>query len=1480
MVNGFLQEIPKQQEASNKFTNGPKSNTASDGISASSRGLAPDILFPSPNALVPCSSRASFSTMLTLRGSPAFSTFRLQKLLQDLVAAGIPARAVGAEFIHIVDTTGELTAAQREVLEKLLTYGPSRAAAEVNGIAQIVAPRPGTISPWSSKATDIAHICGLTTVKRIERVIAYSIDVGADGLDTRFPFSPIDSTQQQTLRAKLHDRMTQVVFGDLPACAALFRHEAPRAMSSVPVLAAGRSALVAANLDLGLALAEDEIDYLVNAFTGLGRDPNDIELMMFAQANSEHCRHKIFNATWDIDGKQQDKSLFQMIKNTYQLHSDGILSAYKDNAAVLTGTPGGRFYVDPRTNEYGAHQEDIHILCKVETHNHPTAISPFPGAATGSGGEIRDEGATGRGSKPKAGLTGFTVSNLKIPGAIQPWEKENGKPGRIVSALDIMIEGPLGAAAFNNEFGRPSINGYFRTYEAEVPSAQVPSDKNQVSSPVGPSLVDAPSGFSSAISAPSALKNQDSAPDTSGPSTIDSRPSTELRGYHKPIMLAGGLGNIKTDHIKKGAINPGDKLIVLGGPAMLIGLGGGAASSMASGTGNEDLDFASVQRDNAEMERRCQEVIDRCWALDDENPISFIHDVGAGGISNALPELVNDGGRGGRFQLRAVPNDEPGMSPLEIWCNESQERYVLAVPAARLEVFEQLCARERCPFAVVGEATEKKQLVLEDSHFKNTPIDLPLEVLLGKPPRMSRSDKSLTRPLRPLALGHLSLADAVRRVLSHPTVADKTFLISIGDRTLGGLIVRDQMVGPWQVPVADCAVTAASFDVYTGEAMAMGERTPVAVNNAAASARLAVGEALTNLAAAQIGDIGKVNLSANWMAAPALPGDGADLFAAVKAVGMELCPALGITIPVGKDSMSMSTAWKDRETGENKRITAPTSLIISAFAPVSDIRLSLTPQLQYDRNLPTEHTEHPENNSANSDSVSSVYSVGTPSAFSLGQIGDTVLLLIDLGRSKNRLGGSILAQVVSQTGEAPPDVDNPADLKNFWKVIQQLGRDKKILAYHDRSDGGLLATVVEMAFAGHVGVDLEIPHLHDPFTALFNEELGAVIQIREEDFDDVYLALREHGLKACVSRVGTLNPHYALRVKQSGREIFNENLSALRALWSDVTRRIAAMRDNPACAESEFQLKLDRTDPGITPKITFDYSSARSVESGRSVQSTSARPSVAILREQGVNGEVEMAAAFTRAGFKAVDVHMTDILSGRVSLKDFRGLVACGGFSYGDVLGAGEGWAKSVLFHANARAEFKAFFAREDAFALGVCNGCQMMSNLKSIIPGADLWPRFVQNQSERYEGRFVSVKIERSPSILFKGMEGSVIPIAVAHGEGYAEFASPEAARQFSSSGLVSGRFVATPPALASRRSLGESGLVQEAVSTEQYPLNPNGSPFGITALASATGRVTILMPHPERVHRSACMSWSPKDWPEASPWMKLFYNARTWVG
>jgi phosphoribosylformylglycinamidine synthase len=1369
--------------------------------------------------------------MLILRGSPALSEFRLRKLLQDLASSGLPVRAVSADFHHVAELGGELTHDQRGILEKLLTYGPSRASAPVRGLVQIVAPRPGTISPWSSKATDIAHICGLSVVRRIERVVHYTFAFDDGSGRPNQSTSPIPPENQAKVAARIHDRMTQAVFGSLDELAVLFSHATPRPLASVPVLARGRVALVEANQSLGLALAEDEIDYLVKAFTSLGRDPNDIELMMFAQANSEHCRHKIFNATWEIDGAACDRSLFQMIKNTHQLHSEGILSAYRDNAAVLAGSRGGRFYADPLTGEYAAHDEAIHLLCKVETHNHPTAISPFAGAATGSGGEIRDEGATGRGAKPKAGLTGFTVSNLRLPGGVQPWEKDHGKPDRIVSALDIMIEGPLGGAAFNNEFGRPNINGYFRTFEAEVPAAVVGRGV-----PAEPSAHPEGSPY----------------------------PATELRGYHKPIMLAGGLGNIKEAHVQKGAINPGDKLIVLGGPAMLIGLGGGAASSVGSGHGSEDLDFASVQRDNAEMERRCQEVIDRCWALGADNPISFIHDVGAGGLSNALPELVNDGGRGGRFRLRSIPNDEPGMSPLEIWCNESQERYVMAVPADRLDLFRQLCVRERAPFAIVGEATEEKRLIVEDTHFHNQPIDMPLEVLLGKPPRMSRKEVSLRRPQKTLDLGELPLAELVRRVLSHPTVADKTFLISIGDRTLGGLICRDQMVGPWQLPVADCAVTAASYDVYTGEAMAMGERTPVAVNNAAASARLAVGEALTNLAAAQIGDLGKVNLSANWMAAPSVPGDGADLYAAVHAVGMELCPALGITIPVGKDSMSMSTVWRDG--AAEKRVTAPVSLIVSAFAAVADIRLSLTPQLQYDsevgRGVPAEPpsaTAHPE---------------GSP--YPQGPVGETVLLLIDLGRGKDRLGGSILAQVVSQLGAETPDVDRADDLKNFWNAIQQLGRERQILAYHDRSDGGLLATVVEMAFAGHVGVDLEFEGgSSDSVEArLFSEEMGAVIQVRTADLDAVTAVLKAHGLDRCSSRIGKLNQVHRFSVHDSGTLLFEDDLFALRAIWSEVTRHIQSLRDNPACSEQEFRLKLDSSNPGITPVITFEVGRGVPAESlsatahpegspYRKPSPSRTRPAVAILREQGVNGEVEMAAAFTRAGFKAVDVHMTDILGGRVSLQDFRGLAACGGFSYGDVLGAGEGWAKSVLFNDRARAEFTAFFAREDAFALGVCNGCQMMSNLKSIIPGAEPWPRFVQNQSERYEGRFVSIKIENSPSVLFRDMAGSIIPIAVAHGEGYAEFKDAAAQQAMNKSGLVAGRFVDNYHRV-----------------TELYPLNPNGSPAGMTALTTSTGRVTIMMPHPERVFRSVCMSWSPRDWPEDSPWMKLFHNAREWVG
>ena len=1286
--------------------------------------------------------------MIILRGSPALSSFREQKLLSDFNQASLPVKGVYAEYVHVVDLESELSPEEKTTLEKLLTYGPSREAREPEGTLFVVAPRPGTISPWSSKATDIAHICGLSGVKRVERAIAYYVDFNGGVTDSVL----------KAVKAKIHDRMTEKVFPALHLLDVLFMHDAPKKLVEVPIMTEGRNALVRADKEMGLALSPAEIDYLVESFSALKRNPTDVELYMFAEMNSEHCRHKVFGAEWTIDGEKKDLSLFQMIKNTYKMHSTNILSAYKDNAAVMNGAKrAGRYYADPKTNRYGWHEEAIPILMKVETHNHPTAISPFPGAATGSGGEIRDEGATGRGSKPKAGLTGYSVSNLKIPGYEQPWEKDFGNPSRLASPLDIMIEGPLGGAAFNNEFGRPNILGYFRTFEEEVPSSK----------------------------------------------------GSEVRGYHKPIMLAGGLGNIKEEFIAKGHINPGDALIALGGPAMLIGLGGGAASSVTSGSGNEDLDFASVQRGNPEMQRRCQEVIDRCWALEKDNPISFIHDVGAGGLSNAFPELVSDGGLGGKFELRKVPNDEPDMSPYEIWSNESQERYVIAVPQEKMKTFDEICKRERCPYAVVGTAVAERELTLTDSHFGNTPVDMPLDVLLGKPPRMIRDNRSEKRPLTPTTLNSRSVAEVAKRVLANPSVADKTFLITIGDRSVTGMIARDQMVGPWQVPVADVAVTTATLDSYEGEAMSIGERAPVALISPAASARMAVAEALTNMAAARIDDMGRINLSANWMASPNYEGDGADLYEAVKSIGMELCPELGITIPVGKDSMSMSTVWEDEKGKHN--VTAPISVVISAFAPVSDARKTLTPMLLQKKSR---------------------------------------LLLVDLSHGKNRMGASIAAQVFSELGNSAPDVESAKELRAFFETVQKLNRDGKLLAYHDKSDGGLFVAALEMAFAGHTGVSLDLSALSGTdVEKLFNEELGAVIQVADEDVESVKSAFASAGLENAVKDIGTLNDSYKFIVGD-----YSENLSDLRAIWSDTTRRIAKLRDNPECAESEYKLKLEQDDPGITPKLTFDLQMKKDYAS---------RPKMAILREQGINGEVEMAAAFDRAGFESVDVHMTDILSGRVSLSDFRGLVACGGFSYGDVLGAGEGWAKSILFNERARREFEAFFHRKDTFTLGVCNGCQMVSNLKDLIPGAEHWPRFVQNLSERFEARFVSLKVEETPSVLLKGMVGSVLPIAVAHGEGRAEFASREAAEACLKTGLVGLRYVD-----------GRHDY------TERYPLNPNGSPFGITGLTSKDGRALIMMPHPERVFRTVQYSWHPSDWGEDGPWMKLFRNAREFVG
>ncbi|MBF8779882.1 phosphoribosylformylglycinamidine synthase [Pseudomonas fulva] len=1298
--------------------------------------------------------------MLILRGAPALSAFRHGKLLEQLSQKVPAVTGLYAEFAHFAEVDGELTADQQQVLGRLLEYGPSVPVQEPAGRLFLVVPRLGTISPWASKATDIAHNCGLGNIQRLERGIAYHVT------------GELSEAEAAQVAAELHDRMTQRVLGQLEQAADLFSHAQPRPMTCVDILGGGRAALAQANVDLGLALAEDEIDYLVKAFQGLQRNPNDIELMMFAQANSEHCRHKIFNASWDIDGQAQEKSLFGMIKNTYQMHSEGVLSAYKDNASVIVGNVAGRFFPNPETRQYGAVQEPVHILMKVETHNHPTAIAPFSGASTGSGGEIRDEGATGRGAKPKAGLTGFTVSNLRIPGFEQPWEQAYGKPERIVDALDIMVEGPLGGAAFNNEFGRPALTGYFRTFEQAI---------------------ETPRG-------------------------------EEVRGYHKPIMLAGGMGNIRQEHVQKGEITVGAKLIVLGGPAMLIGLGGGAASSVATGASSADLDFASVQRENPEMERRCQEVIDRCWQLGEQNPIAFIHDVGAGGISNAFPELVNDGGRGGRFELRNVPNDEPGMAPHEIWSNESQERYVLAVSAVDFERFKAICERERCPFAVVGEATEEPHLTVTDSHFDNTPVDMPLDVLLGKPPRMHRSvtrEAELGDDFDPSGL---DLDNAVQRVLSHPAVASKSFLITIGDRTITGLVARDQMVGPWQVPVADCAVTATSFDVYTGEAMAMGERTPLALLDAPASGRMAIGETLTNLAAARIDKLSDIKLSANWMSAAGHPGEDARLYDTVKAVGMELCPELGLTIPVGKDSMSMKTQWSEQ--GVQKSVTAPMSLIVSGFAPVVDIRQTLTAQLRMDK-------------------------------------GETDLILIDLGRGKNRMGASILAQTYGKLGAQAPDVDDAEDLKAFFAVIQGLNADGHLLAYHDRSDGGLLTTVLEMAFAGHCGLDLHLDPLTDSQgevpAILFNEELGAVIQVRQDATPSVLAQFSAAGLgEQCVAVIGKPVNNGEIAISLNGQVLFDDQRRLLQRQWAETSYQIQRLRDNADCAEQEFDALLEEDNPGLSVKLGFDVNediAAPYIRKG-------IRPKVAILREQGVNGQVEMAAAFDRAGFAAIDVHMSDILAGRVDFAEFKGLVACGGFSYGDVLGAGEGWAKSALFNARARDAFQAFFERTDSFALGVCNGCQMMSNLHELIPGSEYWPHFVRNRSEQFEARVAMVEVQKSNSIFLEGMAGSRMPIAIAHGEGHAEFASEQALLEADLSGCVALRYV------------DNHGKV-----TEAYPANPNGSPRGITGLTSRDGRVTIMMPHPERMFRAVQNSWRPDEWQEDGALMRMFRNARVWV-
>ena len=1294
---------------------------------------------------------------LSLRGSAALSPFRLSKIL-DILKNNTPSIShIYAEFVHFAFSENALTSAQQNTLQQILTYGPRANIEAPAGELFLVIPRIGTISPWASRATDIAHHCGLTNIKRLERGIAFyaTSDSG----------EALNEDEKSVLISLIHDRMTEMVFDQLRDAEKLYHQAEPKPLSVIDILQDGTVALNAANSEMGLALSPDEVDYLFENFTKIGRNPTDVELMMFAQANSEHCRHKIFNADWVIDGVAQANSLFGMIRNTHKLNPGSTVVAYSDNSSIVEGQKTKRFY--PQNSAYGYVDEDMHYLMKVETHNHPTAISPFAGAATGAGGEIRDEGATGSGSKPKAGLTGFSVSNLNIPNFAQPWENEYGKPARIASPLQIMTDGPLGGAAYNNEFGRPNIAGYFRTFEL-------------------------------------ATNNSDG--------------SEEVRGYHKPIMLAGGVGNISAKHAFKNAIPAGAALIQLGGPAMLIGLGGSAASSMDTGANTENLDFDSVQRGNPELERRAQEVIDRCWQMGDKNPILSIHDVGAGGISNAFPELVNDAKIGAIFQLRDVHNEEPGMSPRELWSNEAQERYVVAIAQEDLEIFKQICARERCPFAVVGVASEARHLTVADNHFGNKPVDMDLSVLLGKPPKMVRDVASAEKNLRNFDTRGIDLDEAASRVLRLPGVADKTFLITIGDRSVTGLIARDQMVGPWQIPVADVAVTLAGYETYVGEAFAIGEKAPLALINAPASGRMAIGEAITNIAAAAIDDISNLKLSANWMAPAGHVGEDAALFETVKAVGMEFCPALGISIPVGKDSMSMKTVWN--EDGENKAVTAPISLVVTAFANATDARKTLTPQLRIDQ-------------------------------------GETKLILIDLGHGQNRMGGSALAQVYSQIGNEAPDVDDANQLKTFFKIIQTLNAEGKILAYHDRSDGGLFTTLCEMAFAGHCGIDIDLTNLEgDVVSALYNEELGAVLQVKA---DEAYVILTtlNLALNGGAHLIGNVLANNTIKFTDTGKVVFLDTRVHLHRIWSETTYHMQKLRDNPVCAQQEYDRILDNADSGLHTHLTFDIN-----DNIAAPYINKSRPKMAILREQGVNGHVEMAAAFDRAGFATYDVHMSDIIAGRTSLKDFAGFVACGGFSYGDVLGAGEGWAKSILFNSRASDEFSAFFNRGDSFALGVCNGCQMMSNLHSIIPNANHWPHFVRNKSEQFEARVAMVEVLESPSLFFNGMAGSRMPIAVAHGEGFAEFISKNAVNSVLDKKLVTMRFVDNT-----------------STPTERYPLNPNGSPQGITGLTTPDGRFSIMMPHPERVFRAVQHSWQPDDWAEDAPWMRMFRNARKFI-
>jgi phosphoribosylformylglycinamidine synthase len=1288
--------------------------------------------------------------MMIYSGKPALSDFRLQKL-QIALREHLPQLEISTpHYCYFIAVSAPLNTEEGQRLQEILEYNAediSQSSTHDNKLHFTVVPRIGTLSPWASKSLDILHTCDLTKVIHLERGIRYS-------------FTSLPNEKVAAITNCLHDPMTESVLDNFNGADLLFKTVAPLPLTTVDILETGTAALEEANKNLGLALSSDEIDYLITAFKNLNRNPTDIELMMFAQANSEHCRHKIFNARWTIDGEAQPRSLFDMIRYTYQQNPGNVLSAYKDNASVINGSKAARFFSVPDTREYAYHTEEIHILMKVETHNHPTAISPFAGAATGSGGEIRDEGATGRGSKPKAGLCGFSVSNLKIPGHTHAWEIDYGKPAHTASALQIMLEGPIGAASFNNEFGRPSICGYFRTYEQKI--------------------------------------------------------NADVRGYHKPIMIAGGLGNIRAGHVIKNTIQAKAKIIVLGGPAMQIGLGGGAASSVTSGTSSNELDFASVQRSNPEMQRRCQEVIDQCWAYGDKNPIVSIHDVGAGGLSNAIPELLHDSDRGGELQLRAIPNAEPGMSPLAIWCNEAQERYVLAIHAEALDILQTIAARERCPMAVVGEATLAEELKLADAQFSNEPIDLPMQVLFGKAPQLQFDIARSEAPRTHFNYKNIDIHEAALRILQLPTVADKSFLITIGDRSVGGLVTRDQMVGPWQIPVADAAVTAASFTAYCGEAMAMGERTPLALINPAASGRMAIAETITNIAGCSIAKLSDIKLSANWMAAARYQNESIALFDTVKAVAMELCPALELVIPVGKDSLSMRTVWQEDNTAQS--VTAPLSLIVSAFAPVTDIRTTLTPELK--------------------------------------PLADSTLLLIDLGQQKNRMGGSALAQVYEQLGETCPDLDDPELLKNFFAAIQELNQNKMLLAYHDRSDGGLFVTLAEMAFAGHTGISIHLDRLgNDTLANLFNEELGAVIQIQNDKHENIMQILKKHHLDHLCHAVGTLNNTQEIIFSAAQKIIFSKKRAELHSLWSETSYHLRALRENPASAKAEFDLILEDKNLKLNAHLTFSLPVV-------SINKNS-KPRVAILREQGVNGQLEMAAAFDRAGFSSVDVHMSDILNGTVTLDDFAGLAACGGFSYGDALGAGRGWAQSILLHPRARDQFTEFFARPTTFTLGICNGCQMLAQVKELIPGAQAWPTFVRNTSEQFEARLVMVEIEESRSLFFKGMQGSRLPIITSHGEGKAVWTTDQLQQQANDQKLIALRYIDN-----------------QAQATEAYPYNPNGSPAGSTALTSHDGRATIMMPHPERMFRTTQFSWHPEEWQENSPWLQLFLNAREWVG